>query len=299
LSKTITAAAALQLLEPSGARNMLDDAIGSHLPDEFNADDSFKAITFRQLLQHMSGIPTDIGPGLSDDYDSLKTYVSSHPNVGDKSYHYSNANYGLFRILIPKLGGIPLQPSGKGIAYDYGVAYMQYVQQYVFNPIDLLGGLSANSDSSTGLDYHFPLPPQPYQGMDLGDLTTKIGGGGWMMSTMDLAHFVRDLNYSENVVSGAVVKQMKDKCMGYDACGTPAANGSHYAYWAKGGFYPGCGYGNAGEFNGSLVVFSNGVSVALFVNSNLAYNSKADKCGYKDSDPVQAVLDAFNSAIGK
>jgi hypothetical protein len=87
--------------------------------------------------------------------------------------------------------------------------------------------------------------------------------------------------------------------IGYDSCGVPVAYGSPYAYWAKGGFYPGCGFGNAGEFNGDLVVFSNDVSVALIVNSNLAYNSSADKCGYQDNNPIQAILNAFNSAIGK
>ena len=294
MSKTITAAAALQLLEPSGARNMVDDAIGPYLPVEFNADNSFKAITFRQLLQHMSGIPADTGYDV--DYSSLKTYVSGHPNVGDKSYHYSNTNYALFRFLIPNLAGIPLQSGDIGMAY--AVAYMQYVQQHVFAPV-VLGTISAQSDSFTGLDYHFPLPSPPYRGMDLGDLTTKIGSQGWIMSTQDLAHFLRDLNYSENVVSGAVAKQMRDKGMGYDGFGLPAANGSHYAFWGKGGFYPGCGYGNLGEFHGNLMVFSNDVSVAVIVNSNLAYNPTADACNYQDNDPAQAVLDAFNYAIGK
>ena len=294
LSKTVTAAAALQLLEPSRSRNLLDDAIGPYLPVEFNADNNFKAITFRLLLQHMSGIPTNTGYDV--DYASLKAYVSSHPFVGDKSYQYSNTNYALFRLLIPKLAGIPLQSGDPGMAY--ADAYMQYVQQHVFSPI-VLGTISAQSDSSTGINYHFPLPAQPYHGMDLGDMRPKIGSQGWIMSTQDLAHFLRDLTYTDNIVNEAIAKQMRDKCMGYDLCGVPPANGSYFAYWAKGGFYPGCGLANPGEFNGELVVFSNDVSVSLIVNSNLAYNASPDFCGYKDNSPIQAILDAFNYAIGR
>lgn len=291
MSKTVTAAAALQLLEPNGL-SKLDDAIGPYLPADFTPDNNFKAITFRQLLQHMSGIPTNTG--YDEDYNSLKTYVNSHPNVEDKSYQYSNTNYALFRLLIPNLASIPLF-GDQGTAY--ADAYIQYVQQHVFAPI-VLGTIPTKSDSSTGLNYHFPLPAQPYNGMDLGDMTLKIGSQGWVMSTQDLAHFLRDLNYSQNIVSGAIAKQMRDKCLGYE-CGAKAANGSPNAFWSKGGFYPGCGFGNAGEFRGYLVLFSNDVSVALIVNSNLAYDSTPDACGYQDSDPIQALLDAFNYAIGK
>jgi hypothetical protein len=75
------------------------------------------------------------------------------------------------------------------------------------------------------------------------------------------------------------------------------ADGSPYLFWAKGGFYPGCGYGNSGEYTGQFVVFSNGLSVALIVNSNLAYNSSPDACGWQDNNPLWAVVDAFNSAV--
>jgi CubicO group peptidase (beta-lactamase class C family) len=293
LSKTITAAAALQLLEPNQSNNLLDAAVGQYLPADFTRDNNFKAITFRQLLQHRSGVPAKTGYDV--DYNSLKSYVNGYPNVSNKSYQYSNTNYALFRLLIPNLAGIPLS-GDPGTAY--ADAYIQYVQQHVFSPI-VLGSISASTDSSSGLDYHFPLQPYHPGGWDLGDLTLKIASQGWVMSTQDLAHFLRDLSYTENILSGAISKQMRDKCMGYDACGAPAASGSTYAYWSKGGFYPGCGFGNPGEFNGSSIVFSNGLSVAVIVNSNLAYNSQADSCGYQDSDPVQAVLDAFNNAIGK
>jgi CubicO group peptidase (beta-lactamase class C family) len=290
LSKTVTAAAALQLLEPNRSPSLLDNPIGPYLPAEFNPDDSFKSITFRQLLQHLSGIRRS--PDYID-YDSIRSYISSHPNVTNKSYQYQNTNYALFRFLIPKLAHIPVQPND---ARGYGVAYEQYVQQHVFGPIGL-AALSAQSDSSTGLNYHFPLPSQPYHGWDLGDQTSLLASQGWIMSTQDLAHFLRDLNYSEHIVGGAIGRQMKQKCLGYDACGVPVSNGSNQAYWAKGGFFPGCQ--NPGEFNGYLVVFSNDVSVALIVNSNLTYKSSPDTCGYQDSDPIQAILDAFNSAIGR
>jgi hypothetical protein len=174
---------------------------------------------------------------------------------------------------------------------------MQFVQQNIFNPVGL-GTISAATDVSSGLNYHFPLPAPPYHGMDLGDLTTRVASQGWVMSTQELAHFLRDLTFNENLLGMQVAAQMKDSCMGYDACGVPAAPGSPYLFWAKGGFYPGCGFGNPGEFTSQLVVFSNGLSVALIVNSNLAYKGSPDACGYLDNNPIFAILDAFNSAVG-
>jgi hypothetical protein len=135
--------------------------------------------------------------------------------------------------------------------------------------------------------------------MDLGDMTTRIASQGWIMSTQQLAHFIRDLHFNENIIPMSAASQMKDFCIGYDTCAMPVSSGSPYVYSAKGGFYPGCWPGNNGEFSGMLVVFSNGISVALIVNSNLAYKSTPDKCGYQDSNPIVAILDAFNSAVNR
>jgi CubicO group peptidase (beta-lactamase class C family) len=299
LSKTITAAAAMKLLVPVGGRSMLDDAIGPYLPGEFNADANFNAITFRQLLQHMSGIRSGVV-----DYSGIINYVSGHPDVSNKSPSYDNTNYALFRFLIPKLANVPLQSGDRGMAY--AVAFMQCVQQTVFNPVGLYN-VSARSESITGLNYLFPIPAfcpadcrkpgQPYHGWDLGDMTTVVGSQGWILSTQDLAHFLRDLNYGNTIVDSSVAKQMRDNCMGYDSCAAPTGNGSPYLYWHKNGFYPGCGYGNCGEFQGELVVFSNDVSVAFFVNSNLAYKS-VPGCGRLDSpSTLTPILDAFNNSF--
>jgi len=119
------------------------------------------------------------------------------------------------------------------------------------------------------------------------------------MSTQGLAHFLRDLQFNENILSMPVASQMKDVCMGYDKCGVQVAPNSPYFYSFKGGFYPGCWPGNTGEFTAALMVFSNGVSVALIVNSNLNYRATQDACGYWDTYLVTPVVDAFNSAVGK
>jgi hypothetical protein len=90
-------------------------------------------------------------------------------------------------------------------------------------------------------------------------------------------------------------------------CGIQTAPNSPYVYSVKGGFYPGCNSKtgmeyNHGEFAGLLVVFSNGISVAMIVNSNLTYKGSPDQCTYVDANltnPVASVVDAFNSAVGK
>jgi CubicO group peptidase (beta-lactamase class C family) len=318
LSKTITAAAAVKALDAKDqqqpdSKKMLDKPIGPWLPTEFNAGAHFKAITFRQLLTHTSGIGTakDAGGKSVDaagvDYVSLKDYVGSHPDLSSKNAWYSNTNYALFRFLIPNVvNGSPLVTNDP--AADYAAAYMSYVQKHVFDPVALYR-IPAATDSATGVDYHFPLshPADPsYHGWDLGDLTLQIGSQGWVMSTQQLAVFLRDLNFTEKIVRKELSQQMKatGACLGYEfwSCAVPVAKNSSYLYWEKGGFYPGCSQGNKlpGEFRGHLVVFSNDVSIALFVNSNLTgKGATKDACGFKDRGSLQAILDAFNSTIGK
>jgi D-alanyl-D-alanine carboxypeptidase len=298
LSKTVTAATAIQLLDRLDRQKhyqpgtMLKKPIGPYLPNDFNADEHFKEITFEQLLSHTSGIPW---PGV-DKYNDIRNYVRSHPNVSNAKYAYSNTNFALFRVLIPNLSSESLLQSNDPAA-DYAAAYKNYVQKNALDPAGLHNIPSATTNT-TGLDYHFPLSGDP--GMDLGDLTLELGSHGWVMSTQQLAAFLRALNHTEKIVRKDLSELMAKGCLGYDFCNFSVLDGSPYAYWAKEAFYPGCYDGNAGEFWGELVVFSNDVSVALFVNSNLTYNRpKTDNCDYSDRSPLDAIVDAFNSTIGK
>ena len=88
------------------------------------------------------------------------------------------------------------------------------------------------------------------------------------MSARQLAIFFHALFQTQKVLPAAVSKKMKDEQLGIwrDASlGTLTA-------WEHGGFYPGAQ--NAGELNSYGVTFSNGVSVAVIVNSQFGPNQQ-------------------------
>jgi CubicO group peptidase (beta-lactamase class C family) len=321
LSKTVTAVSALQLLVPNGSPSLLDAAIGPYLPGDFKPDAAFKAITFRQLLRHKSGIvgnntnPCAVQNPCDVLYNTLANYVNSHPDVSDKTRKYSNVGYALFRILIPKLANTAPPDNVADPGKAYADAYTEYVQQHIFNPLGL-GMLSARSDASTGVNYVFAPPFQPGPGLilgdhagHLGDLTLENASQGWIMSTQDLGLFQRNLIFGDNILSHALGQQMLgDNCMGYDDCNV-GTGGSQFYYSHKSGGYPAfysgppqCGF-QQGEFNGELVAFTNEISVAVIVNSNLTYDASANKCvlpngtALKEGSLLSAVVDAFNSTI--
>ncbi len=316
VSKNITAAAALQVLD---ARHIsLDTSIAPYLPTGWKPEGHIAALTFRELLMHTSGIvtPHDV------DYQSLKNLVTN-PVLCDPGYvppakgpadcdlirapgtgRYNNSNYALFRFLIPNLAQmkIPADPPYSQLGTGYGLAYVSYVQKHVFLPISVgLAKLTCTPDKNTGVSYHNP-PTPGLSGLSFGDMTARCGSEGWVMSSVDLDDYFRNVMYTSLVpytkwlgktqaADGArnnpgLGELMRQSCIGFaqQACGNTVA-GTTYKFWSHGGYYP--DNINAGEFNSALVVFSNGVNVALIVNSPLHYDNDR---------PIQAVLDAFITA---
>lgn len=278
---------------------MLDQPVWRYLPKDFDPYASFKELTFRQLLSHTSGIHVGV-----DKYRSMQAYVNSHPDVSDKKSFYSNTNFALFRLLVPNLvNRSPL--NFDDLPVGYAAAFKAYVQKNVLDPVGLRDIPSA-TDKTSGLNYRFPPPSDSsYRGFDLGDLTLQLGSHGWVMSTREFAAFTTGLNHTEKIVRKELSDQMKNACLGYDygdwgsddsRCRRTVA--VNYFFWEKSGWYPGCGdyWFDAfdGNFRSELVVFSNDVSIALFVNSNL----KDDNCwSGGGTSPLNSILDAFNRAL--
>ena len=112
VSKTITAVAVMQLLE----RNKLsiEHKIAPYLPKDWKRGYGFTnatSLTFRQLLSHTSGLDQRF-KGLSDaqrkkwsnGWDGLKYIVKIGVKKKDVGkYAYKNANFALFRVIVPHL----------------------------------------------------------------------------------------------------------------------------------------------------------------------------------------------------
>ncbi len=115
----------------------LDDSIIKYLPDSVAANPALKAITFKELANHTSGLPrmadnwnTVAGFAAKDPYaaydrKALFAYLKNFQptrEAGD-AYEYSNVGFGLLGELISMISKKP---------------YMQYLQETLLTPLQLL-----------------------------------------------------------------------------------------------------------------------------------------------------------------
>ena len=269
VSKTITAAAVLKLLSDKGIS--VDTPVYTYLPTDWKLGNNFKTITFRELLTHRSGIRC----GGDVSYAELKQCaLDGVTSVNKAKQQYNNSNFGLFRIIIGLMTSPPFTsspgrptPDSRFSTY-YSLRYLDYVRTNLFRPARLTGIDARPADSNPALTYQFPGPTRA--GEDFGDCTELSGSQGWNMSSKQLAMFMDTLVNTERILPAAVLKQMKDDQLGWYRDATTVPGITSYEHT---GYYPGKdGNGNVfngGELNSAMFTFSNGLSVAVIINSQL------------------------------
>jgi hypothetical protein len=269
VSKTVTAAALLRALADTPAAS-LDSPFTPFLPAHWIIHNSLKNVTFRQLLQHRSGFKFSAGVS----YQAIKGNMASGVNMADiGTYDYNNVNYGIMRVLIPRLAGYSLMQIAPGTSgallsimeYSQDVqlatTYIEYTQKKVWDKTGVTPNMACKpTDTYPALCYQYP--PTIAKGGDFGDMTLTCGSRGWNASSYQLNAFQRTLHQTAAILPEWLTTLMVDDKLGYDATGT-TKNG--YTYYRKNGYYPGSM--NPGELNSYLVGFGNGVHVALIINS--------------------------------
>lgn len=285
ISKTMTAIAVMKLLNEKGLH--LGDTIGEFLPASFTTEPvdsdeiSFSTLTFRELLTHKSGITCDKAGKLEE----LKTCVAAGVKKSDKEKAkknpiYNATNFQLFRILIPEIDELTppgtLAPSGGTVkpAHDYAKEYMAYVQKHVFDPVGLPKLFVKPTGSFPALGYNIYQLPCPDEGFGtaFGDQTQAAGAGGWTMSSEHLAKVFGAFLYTDKILPRPFVETMKEEGLGLAAHDVT----DDLVSYSHGGWYPGFDVAgkqkNPGELGALAYGLSNGVSVALIVNSQLGRN---------------------------
>jgi CubicO group peptidase (beta-lactamase class C family) len=285
VSKTITAAAVLKLLNEN--KISVDTPIYKYLPSSWTLGNNIKSITFRELLTHRSGIRCET----EVTYTNLKNCIANGINLFHKSTSsYNNSNFALFRMIIPRLAGYPElppsikyqglkmvkeNPTDENYSKFYASQYKDYVQKNIFLPIGLVGIDLKPPATNPALTYQFPSPEM--EGESFGDMTETSASRGWVMSSKQLAHFIVNLLYTEKILPAQVINKMKNEELGLYK---QQLNKNVFDY-SHGGFYPGKtasgNIRNKGELGSVIMNFSNGVSVAMIVNSQLGPGLQTDK----------------------
>jgi CubicO group peptidase (beta-lactamase class C family) len=193
-SKTISAAALMYQLNKFGVS--LDSTIANFLPVRWNLIPSAKSITFRQLLQHRSGMK-----GTRDSYAEMRAYFEDGGIWIPGNYEYANVNYSILRLLIPMLDPAIKKDVLDNFSDNYAdvalsLAYVDIVRSALMIP----AGVSKDIAPAIWDGPQDPLPTRNYNydklyisGYTHTPQTFLTGAGGWYMNTNEYARFIAHL----------------------------------------------------------------------------------------------------------
>lgn len=269
INKAMTAVAMLKILEGLGngdAGFMLNASIAQYLPPNWSFGPNSPNITFRNLLQHRSGIASDA----PIDFAGLRTLIASGTSA-NKNYVYSNANYALLRILIARMSGNAdtFDPSDDAMSNATLSGFRRYMETEIFGPLDIEVNTRPFGNK----------PARYYQwgnlndGWNMGDMSNRLGNGGFYFSPIACAKFLAYLNHSEDIISKETREVMYNQFLGWSDGAQPQnePEGDYGTYYYKGGSF--CNNAEDGNCNGQGVrniVASfphNGVEVVIMGNS--------------------------------
>ncbi|MBZ4189445.1 serine hydrolase domain-containing protein [Niabella beijingensis] len=213
ITKTLTAITTIKLLEKR--KLGINTKIGMWLPKSWAQHDDIRNLTFKQLLTHTSGIR-----GSNTSWDSLKQVVGSPINAPQTPASYSNINFALFRAMLPKInnpvafGNWELALSPKDFDSWMSKQYIALVQEYVFDKAGL-GTRNCKPVEGKTLQMLNQAPAR-LEGRSHGDWTELCGGGGFVLTTTDLARIIVFLTHTEQLLSKQQKQMMDTERLGWN-----------------------------------------------------------------------------------
>lgn len=294
VSKMVTAIAAVRILDKHSVS--VNAAIGPYLPSDWSASNYVKNLKFSQLLSHTSGIK-DYGNDPPNDYAALKSFftqsvsktTSTRCDPTDASGNfiqvargqgitpnnlascYSNYNFAIFRVLLPKVAGFPEDPNPQTRARTFADQYTGLVQQNLF---DLVGrtGVACKPPNTSGYSFAYNYPGTK-AGYDWGDVSLVCGAAGWYLSSEDIAHVLISISAKDGRILSATAANDQFETMRTEKLGWDVDNNNELE---KNGGWGACD-GNSshcGSISTSVVIFApvTGPRIVgvLFLNSNIS-----------------------------
>jgi CubicO group peptidase (beta-lactamase class C family) len=291
VTKPITAVATHQLL---GELDLsVDSPVAPWLPSAFPLGDGFDTVTFRQLLNHTSGM-NQLFKSLSDadrdkwgnDWDGLKFVVSNDITPGSAS-SYKNANYALLRLAIPALWKATGNHPGIGqiTKTSVGIWYLAYVQQRIFVPagVQAVTCTEPKPDSAALLyDAANTAAGGKLVHIESGPLDGCGGHANLRLSALDLARFMAYLTHGK-LLNTAGTTLMDSARLGWDKSSNSSSAPGVYWHGGDGMWKSG---GANREVHTCVMKFPNDIQATLVINST--NQSGSSQCGvllnaYKDA----------------
>jgi CubicO group peptidase (beta-lactamase class C family) len=294
--------------------NKLDTMAFPSFPSNWTAQNNLvKNITLRQFLSQTSGVQQYYASSAGQDFNSLKTfYMQQLPNpnaaptcpgssatlpipnpiVSNKAPCYSNANFGIMRLVLPRFAG-----SASNDAQTLADKYVQQVRDNVFTPVGV-SDVACKPPSNGKYAFLYKYPGSANG--DWGDLTLVCGDWGWYVSVEDYANVLVSLNAADHkILTDCQLRDMEINPATHPVGWDINNDGAGHRWLEKNGAD---GMGNkslqttsVGIFGGRSGCTSNGdkapkkgVAGALFINSDISGSTN----GASD-----VLLKAFQAAI--
>lgn len=184
MSKTITTMAFLHLAAEKGLRTT--DKIAPYLPPAWVKGPNIDLLTFRDLLTHRSGIigmtnSCVNGAYLENIWLGFQQLVQKGIETANRgNYCYQNANFGLFRVLIPAILGYQFTGIDSIDDTQTQQLYMDYVQKSVFENVGITNAMASQPLSDP--TYAYSYPSGNLSGWNPGNFTNTVGAYGWYLT---------------------------------------------------------------------------------------------------------------------
>lgn len=285
VSKFLTAVAVMQLLDARGLTP--ESKINNWLPPSWNKGPGVSEITFGDLLGHTSGLSsynTQFSKTLG--YTGLQLMIDSG-KIRSTNYNYLNANFAIFRVLIPSLWkGLDGAPTiGLLDSATTENVYLQYMREKVFEPIGL-NNIDCEAEwRSIATLYYATTDLEVGNGSFYGSWSSIAGGGGYYMTTMELAAVLAYFRHSEILLKKEQRQIMEANRYGMDR--VDEAREIHGNYYGKNGsISDGAGRGTYEQ----IVMFPNGIEVVVM------FNTQGMVFAGGEQNIRRAIYDAYNKS---
>ena len=269
MTKTLTAAAFLKLASEKGIKTT--DKIIKYLPPKWVKGQNIANISFRDLLTHRSGI---IGLGdkcvngsfLENYWFGLQSLIAKGVKTGNKGNQcYQNANYGLYRILIPAILGYKFSGNDSEDDLQTQKMYEQYIRDHILkksgvNTVDLL----TNPASAPTFGYDHPYTTGT-EGFNSGDFLDVSGAYGIYLSANEAMNVYSRLFSagSNSVLSPALQDSILVSGLGSYSVVMPQGKFSYHDGW----WYNYLDNGKPKGFRSIWIKCPNDIMIVMFTNA--------------------------------
>ena len=268
----------------------VESSIEPYLPKTWARGEGVEKLRFRDLFTHRSTLA-----GTGSSYTSLRTRIGQPFPALPAGYAYGNANFGLMRILLPRVMATPpilsALDSSDWLPHNvagpvYSTAFEEYVRTTIFKPIGI-DGRCKPSDPIETLQYMWP--PDLEHGYKEGKLQSGCGGYGWFLSSNELGAFMAHRRHTDTLLNPATRATMDQLFLGWlEPTQFPWSTGPFGTYHNHGGDWE----PDTGEAHSCTMKFPIKVEVSVVMNSERGWFAPPAWTPHQ----CQLLADAFHAA---